>query len=94
MAFRVPIVSTDVHGIPDMVKDRAEAWLGKPGDHLALARLIRTCLEKERSGKSFAPTAYSKVLRYYSYERVLPFHVSLAREAVLDHDFAPPIAPG
>ena len=63
------------------------------GDHLALARLIRTCLEKERSGKSFAPTAYSKVLRHYSYERVLPFHVSLAREAVLDHDFAaPPIA--
>ena len=95
MAFRVPIVSTDVHGIPDMVKDRVEAWLGKPGDHLALARLIKTCLDKERSGKSFAPTAYSKVLRYYSYERVLPYHVSLAREAVLDHDFATPaIGPG
>ncbi len=56
MAFKVPIVSTDVHGIPDMVKDRAEAWLVKPGDHLALARLIKTCLDKERSGKSFAPT--------------------------------------
>ncbi len=92
MAFRVPIVSTDVHGIPDIVKDRAEAWLVKPGDHLALARLVKTCLDKERSGKSFAPTAYSKVLRYYSYERVLPFHVSLAREAVLDHDQAPPDA--
>ncbi len=93
MAFKVPIVSTDVHGIPDMVKDRAEAWLVKPGDHLALARLIKTCLDKERSGKSFAPTAYSKVLRYYSYERVLPYHVSLAREAVLDHDCAPPSRP-
>jgi glycosyltransferase involved in cell wall biosynthesis len=95
MAFGVPIVSTDVHGIPDMVKNRAEAWLVKPGDYPALARLIKTCLDKERSGKSFAPTAYSKVLRYYSYERVLPYHENLAREAVLDHDVvAPASGPG
>jgi glycosyltransferase involved in cell wall biosynthesis/GT2 family glycosyltransferase len=87
MAFETPIVSTDVHGIPDMVKNRAEAWLVKPGDHLALAHTIKTCLDKERSGKSFTPTAYSKVLRYYDSERVLPHHVELAREAVLD--FAP-----
>jgi O-antigen biosynthesis protein len=90
MAFEVPIVSTDVHGIPEMVKNRAEAWLVRPGDHLALARMIKTCLDKERSGKSFTPTAYSKVLRCYDYERVLPFHVALAREAVLDNAFAPP----
>jgi glycosyltransferase involved in cell wall biosynthesis len=93
MAFGVPIVSTDVHGIPDMVKNRAEAWLVKPGDHPALARTIRTCLEKERSGKSFTPTAYSKVLRYYDYDRVLPHHVALAREALLDNDFTPPLQP-
>jgi glycosyltransferase involved in cell wall biosynthesis len=85
MAFETPIVSTDVHGIPDMVKNRAEAWLVKPGDHLALAHTIKTCLDKERSGKSFTPTAYSKVLRYYDYERVLPYHADLAREAVLDN---------
>jgi hypothetical protein len=57
--------------------------------------LIKPCHDKERSGKSFAPTANSTVLRYYSYEHVLPYHVSLAREAVLDHDVAAaPIGPG
>jgi glycosyltransferase involved in cell wall biosynthesis len=93
MGFGVPIVSTDVHGIPDMVKNRAEAWLVKPGDYPALARMIKTCLDKERSGKSFTPTAYSKVLRYYDYTRVLPYHVALAREAALDNAFGPPPAP-
>ena len=86
MAFRTPIVSTDVHGIPEMVHQRQEAYLVPPGDHLALSRMMKTCLDKERGGKSLTPTAYSKVLRYYDYQKVLPFHVALAREAFLDHD--------
>jgi O-antigen biosynthesis protein len=86
MAFRTPIVSTDVHGIPEMVRQRAEAYLVPPGDDLALSRMMKTCLDKERSGKSLTATAYSKVLRYYDYQRVLPYHVELAREAYLDFD--------
>ena len=86
MAFRTPIVSTDVHGIAEMVRQRAEAYLVKPGDVEGLSRMMRTCLAKERSGKSLTPTAYSKALRYYDYAKVLPLHVELAREAYL----APP----
>ena len=37
-------------------------------------------------GKSLAPTAYSKALRYYDHRKVLPRHVELAREAVLAHE--------
>jgi glycosyltransferase involved in cell wall biosynthesis len=83
MAFGTPIVSTDVHGIPEMVKNRAEAWLVAPGDPTAMAQAMRTCLDKEHSGKSFAPTALSKVVRYYDAAVLLPRHVELAREAVL-----------
>lgn len=83
MAFRTPIVSTDVHGIPEMVTQRQEAYLVPPGDDLALSRMMKTCLDKERSGKSLTATAYSRVLRYYDYHRVLPYHVDLAREARL-----------
>ncbi|HEY8994445.1 MAG TPA: glycosyltransferase [Lacunisphaera sp.] len=86
MAFRTPIVSTDVHGIPEMVTQRQEAYLVPPGDHLALSRTMKTCLDKERGGKSLTPTAYSKALRYFDYHKVLPAHVALAREAYLDHD--------
>lgn len=86
MAFRTPIVSTDVHGIPEMVTQRQDAYLVPPGDHLALSKMMKTCLDKEAGGKSLTPTAYSRALRYFDYQKVLPYHVELAREAFLDYD--------
>ena len=83
MAFRTPIVSTDTHGIVDLIGQRQDGYLVKPGEVEGLSRMMWTCLAKERSGKSLAPTAYSKVLRYYDYAKVLPHHVALAQEAVL-----------
>lgn len=83
MAFRTPIVTTDVHGIAEMIGQRQQGYLVTPGDHLGLSRMMWTCLAKERSGKSLTPTAYSKALRLYDHRKVLPFHVELAREAWL-----------
>ncbi len=85
MAFHTPIVTTDVHGIVDIIGQRQHGYLVKPGDHLALSRMMWTCLAKEQSGKSLTPTAYSKALRYYDHRKVLPFHVDLAREAWIAH---------
>lgn len=85
MAFRTPIVSTDVHGIAEMIGQRQQGYLVSPGDHIGLSRMMWTCLAKERSGKSLTPTAYSKALRLYDHRKVLPFHVDLAREAWLAH---------
>lgn len=83
MAFRTPIVSTDVHGIAEMIGQRQQGYLVQPGDPIALSRMIWTCLAKERSGKSLTETAYSKALRIYDHRKVLPQHADLAREAVL-----------
>jgi glycosyltransferase involved in cell wall biosynthesis len=83
MAFRTPIVTTDVHGIAEMIGQRQQGYLVPAGDHLALSRMMWICLAKERSGKSLTSTAYSKALRYYDHLKVLPFHVALAREAWL-----------
>jgi len=83
MAFRTPIVSTDVHGIPMLVGQRQDAYLVPPGDPVALSRMMWACLAKERSGKTLTEAAYSRVLREHDYARVLPFHVALAREAFL-----------
>ncbi|AOS44960.1 Putative teichuronic acid biosynthesis glycosyltransferase TuaC [Lacunisphaera limnophila] len=85
MAFRTPIVTTDVHGIAEMIGQRQHGYLVSAGDHLGLSRMMWTCLAKERSGKSLTPTAYSKALRTYDHRKVLPFHVALAREACLAH---------
>lgn len=86
MAFETPIVSTDVHGIVDLIGQRQDGYLVRAGDVEGLSRMMRTCLAKERSGKSLAPTAYSRVLRERDASKVLPFHVALAREAWLAHD--------
>ncbi len=83
MAFRTPMVTTDVHGIAEMIGQRQQGYLVPPGDHVALSQMMWICLAKERSGKSLTPTAYSKALRYYDYHKVLPRHVELAREAWL-----------
>ncbi len=85
MAFRTPIVSTDVHGIADLIGQRQDGYLVKPGDVTGLARMMRTCLAKEHSGKSLTPTAYSKVLRLHDAAKVLPLHVEIARDAWLAH---------
>ncbi len=86
MAFHTPIVSTDVHGIAELIGQRQDGYLVKPGDAAGLSRMMHTCLAKERSGKSLAPTAYSKVLRFHDASRVLPWHADLAREAWLAHE--------
>ncbi len=83
MAFETPIVSTDVHGIAEMIGQRQDGYLVRAGEVEELSRMMRTCLAKERSGKSLAPTAYSKALRLYDSTRVLPFHADLARAAWL-----------
>jgi O-antigen biosynthesis protein len=83
MAFRIPIVSTGVHGIAEMIGQRQQGYLVPTGDPIALSRMIWTCLTKEQSGKSLTPTAYSKALRFYDHQKVLPAHVALAQEAAL-----------
>jgi glycosyltransferase involved in cell wall biosynthesis len=86
MAFETPIVSTDVHGIPEMVTDKAEAYLVEPGNPVRFAKVMKTCLDKQRNGTSTAPMGYSKVVRAYDIDRVLPKHADMARETVLDFD--------
>ena len=92
MAFHTPMVTTDVHGIVEMVGQRQDGYLVPPGDPVALSKMMWTCLAKERSGKSLTPTAYSKALRFYDSTKVLPRHVDLAREAWLSANVpsAPP----
>jgi glycosyltransferase involved in cell wall biosynthesis len=85
MAFGTPIVSTNVHGIPDLIGQRQDGYLVNAGEVEGLSRMMRICLAKERSGKSLTAIAYSKVLRFHDSTRILPRHADLAREAWLVH---------
>lgn len=74
MAFELPIVSTDVHGIPEIVRHGREAWLTAPGDPIAFSRLMHHCLQEEKAGRSLVPAAAARVRECFAAEVVQPRH--------------------
>ena len=79
MAFNLPIVSTGVHGIPDMVRDGQEALLVPPGDFFALAGALKRVLLSESVARQIAALARERVVEFDS-RVLLPRHLALARE--------------
>jgi glycosyltransferase involved in cell wall biosynthesis len=79
MAFAVPIVSTEVHGIPEMVREAQEARLVPAGDSAALAAALRELLAAPAAGQALAARARERVGTEFASAVVLPRHVALAR---------------
>jgi glycosyltransferase involved in cell wall biosynthesis len=79
MAFALPIVSADVHGIPEMVRPGHEAWLVPAGDSAALAAALGHALAKPDEGRVRGRQARHRVATEYDSRVVLPRHAALAR---------------
>lgn len=92
MAFSLPVVSTNVHGVPEMIGDRHEGLLVTPGDVEELARTMDDALRNIGTPKDLAAAGLSKVLRVYDRRRLLPRHIALAREAA-EAAPLPPVRP-
>lgn len=81
-AFRIPIVSTDVNGIPEMLVNNDEAWLIPAGDYFKLAATMKSALERHFARDDrMVSMAFARVARYYDARVSLSHHVALAREA-------------
>ena len=78
MAFSLPIVSTDVHGIPEMTRHEREALLVPAGDSAALADAMLQALSKVDLAKSLAREARQRVAEKYDAATLLPHHFKLA----------------
>ena len=77
-AFQLPIVTTNVNGIPEMLA-ADEAWHTPPGDRYRLAEAIKLALAAHFSGdRRRAKKARAAVLRKYHEANSLPQHVALA----------------
>jgi len=79
MAFEVPIVSTRVHGIPEMARADLEAVLVPPGDSAALAAALQRLLEDPAAGQQLAQQARARVAAEFDRQIILPGHLALAR---------------
>ena len=83
-AFRLPIVSTNVDGVTELL-GADDAWLVPPGDAALLAAAMRAALDAHLAGDSSrAERAARVVAGKFSAERNLPLHAALAVEAA-DH---------
>ncbi len=82
MAFRLPIVSTKVFGVPEMISDAWEAHLVEPGSAESLATGIRRCVENPAEARSMAGNAYAKVNRLFNNATLLPAQMDLAKEVI------------
>ena len=82
-AFRLPIVSTNVNGIAEML-DADDAWLIPPGDRYQLGAAVKQALAAHFAGDTTrAAHARATVERRYHEARSLPGHLTLVREAAL-----------
>jgi glycosyltransferase involved in cell wall biosynthesis len=77
MAFSLPIVASNVHGIPDMVQAESEAILIPPGDTEALMSGLIRFLTNGDEARRWGARARLRVERDFSTEHVLPLHSAL-----------------
>ena len=80
-AFRLPIVTTNVNGIAEMLAPD-EAWLIPPGDRHQLAEALKQALAAHFQKDCSRPErARAAVVRRFHGTHSLPRHVALAHEA-------------
>ncbi|HEY0863420.1 MAG TPA: glycosyltransferase family 4 protein [Lacunisphaera sp.] len=73
MAFEVPVVSTNVHGIPYMLRDGVDAALVSPGDIAALSAALLKVLRDPATARILAASARGRVGEFDA-QVLLPRH--------------------
>jgi glycosyltransferase involved in cell wall biosynthesis len=79
MSYGKPVISTNVGGIPEIVKPGFNGWLFQPGDRAALNGIIREVLENKGLLKQYGNNSL-KVARDYTPESVLHSLENLYRQ--------------
>jgi glycosyltransferase involved in cell wall biosynthesis len=85
MVAGVPIVSTDVHGVPEMARADREALLVPPGNPAALAGAMLTLLRDAPRARRLADAAAARVAAEFDSARLLPRHAALAAAVSARH---------
>lgn len=80
MAFSLPIISSAVHGVPEIVRHDEEAVLVPPGDTWALAEAMEQVLAQPAWAAQLGQRARRRLEQTFTTERVQPLHLALARE--------------
>jgi glycosyltransferase involved in cell wall biosynthesis len=83
MAFGLPILTTPVFGIPELVREGVNAQFYQPGDVKTLAKLIETLVKNEALRLKLAGNSREVLNSLPGYSEMLEDYTSLIRQAVL-----------
>lgn len=61
MTYRLPIISTNVGGIPEIVKHNKNGYLHNPGDKEKLFKYIKVIIENKERNKQMGDASFEKV---------------------------------
>jgi len=78
MACRVPILSTAVHGICDLLTSGTDGWLIPPGNTQAISEGLQQALTNPGLAQAMATRARAHVATHYDAAILLPRHAALA----------------
>jgi len=70
LALGKPVVATDIGGVKDIIEDRVNGRLIKPGDTLSLAEAVRWMLEHKEEAKNLAQRGKDKVLKEFNLKKM------------------------
>jgi glycosyltransferase involved in cell wall biosynthesis len=64
MSYGKPVISTNVGGIPEIVKPGFNGWLFQPGDHAALDSIIKEAMDNKELLKQYGNNSLSISKKY------------------------------
>ncbi|MFZ0917501.1 MAG: glycosyltransferase family 4 protein, partial [Candidatus Udaeobacter sp.] len=69
MATGLPVISTDIGGIPEMVVQNETGFLVRPGDAVALARAIEKVIDDRSLAQKLGEAGYKRAQKLFSIEK-------------------------
>ena len=81
MAFELPIVSTNVFGIPEQIRNECEALLVEPGNPIAIADALRRLMDDANLSDKLTQNGIYRLKSKFTYEMMLKNYDYLFQEA-------------
>ncbi|MBI3802798.1 MAG: glycosyltransferase [Nitrospirae bacterium] len=85
MAFRLPLISTNVYGIPEIISSEMEGLLVPPGQPKVMAEQIHRILSDLTLANRLASHAWCTVQRKFDNTKLLSMQADLCREAIISY---------